>query len=161
MESGYICQGELKGLLSGDSVPSFMCDIEACPCLTPHTINPVPSLIFGKLHSVFPALSLSCTCVLFFKFFRECRWLLLTRQLWPPLLFTLPLQERALSFKMSLGACHHLDHVAFLIISRISMWTCNEQSEEAAFLNWQMGESQEEKQLLSFPPGHFLPFYFA
>lgn len=153
MEGRHICQGEPKGLLSGDTVPSPMCDIEACLCLTPHTTNPTTRLYIWKVTLCLPGLAPQ------FHSFTECRWVLVTRQCWSPL-FALSLQERTLSFKMSPGAHHHLDPLAWLRISGISMWTCNEQSKTAAFLNWQLGKWLEEKQLLSFPPGHLSFFFF-
>lgn len=59
MESRHICQGEPKGLLSGDSVPSSMCDIEACLCLTHSHNQSHPPFIFEKSHPVLLALPLS------------------------------------------------------------------------------------------------------
>ena len=59
MERRHICQGEPKGLLSGDSVPSSMCDIEACLCLTPDTTNPHPLRLYLESHILsFPLLAL-------------------------------------------------------------------------------------------------------
>lgn len=81
--------------------------------------QPVPPPLYSKSH-ILPS-SLGPSIALFFL--HECRWVLVTRQHWSPLLFTLSLQERALSFKMFLRSHHRPESLAWLIISWISMWT--------------------------------------
>lgn len=144
MERRHICQGEPKGPLSGDTFPPSMCDIEACLFLI---LPPPLSYLESHILSFFLAFPL----VTPFFFFRECRWVFVMSQCLVPPLFTLSLQERALSFKMSLGAHHHhLESPACLIISRISMWACNEQNGMTALLNRRSGVSPFRTFLWSF-----------
>ena len=101
-------------------------------------------LVLGKLNPVFPFLMLMLG-VFLVGFFADRRWVLLTRQCWSSLLFTLSLRAwttviEIVPRRTSLSRSHGL------------------QSELPAFLNWQLGES---KQLPSPPQGHFLAFYFA
>lgn len=127
MESGHVFQGILKGLLSEDSVPSFMC------ASTPtKPISPLPYIwkVTFCLPSLVPLLHLwffvvVVLCFIFSEDVDECYKQDIVACL---LLFAVLLQETGLSFKMSPGACHHLDHLASLIMSGISMWTFNEQS---------------------------------
>lgn len=148
MESRHICQGKPNGLLSGRRVPSSMCDIEACPRLTPHThTHPCPQTpaVFKKSHSRSPVRS----------FHTECRWVLVTTHSagWLCCLLS-PLQK---------GGCHFtwpsehittgLDESTSRTSARaVKMRSAKMRARWSISLTVHLEKQWRNKQQLSFPP---------
>lgn len=103
----------------------------------PQLLQPTLTSLFRNNSNSNSLIYQLCSRDIFFS--SEFRSVLATRQRWLPPLFMRSLQEKALSFKMSLWAHHHVESPDRLIISRISGWACNEQRNTAAFLkdNWE------------------------